>query len=152
MQVKYHAGNYEKAAKYYQTSYEILSRVLGTEHQKPKNVRITIGTIYRIIAQSQWGEDDHKALVYFKKALEICEEELGPEHVVTAENYDSIGAIYTGLDDCDKALEWYTKAVRLFEETSGANDPLAISTRALLDSVKERIGPDIQFIFIYQKH
>jgi len=118
----YESENYSKALESYQTAYEILLKIFGSEHKDTKIVKMSIGHVYRNIAGLE--DDDKKAIEYFKKVLEIYEEDLGLEHIDTAEIYSRLGTLYSLQDECDEALAWHIKALTAYEKVLEKDDPI----------------------------
>jgi len=55
--------------------------------------------------------------------LEIYELILGPTHPDTATSYNNIGTALSKKDECDNALEYFQKALVIFESVLGADHP-----------------------------
>lgn len=56
---------------------------------------------------------NREALYYLKKAIEIRERDLGPEHPDTVESYINIGYLFEKMNDKDKSIEYYNKALSI---------------------------------------
>jgi len=53
---------------------------------------------------------------------------LGKEHPDTASTYNGIAGVYSNQGEYSKALEWYEKALAIYEKVLGKEHPNTVST------------------------
>ena len=131
---------YDKALEYYKILLEIEESLVYEKHkslsdffaQIEDNELLTtfakrlaksyscVGSICRILGE------DHNAVEYYKKELEIRKLLLGEEHEDVAELCDDIGDIYLGLNEGHDAVEYYKKALEIRKVVLG-EDALEVS-------------------------
>ena len=75
----------------------------------------------------QQTEYHHKAITYYQKSLEICNE--FKDTLLQASVLREIGAAYYYLYDFDKALEYYLEALKLYEQINNQNGILITLNR-----------------------
>ena len=69
------------------------------------------------------NQDYDKAIMYFKKALELHLQTYGEKNAEVSTVYNNIGFIYKEKGDYDSALKYYEKSLAIYLETVGENHP-----------------------------
>jgi tetratricopeptide (TPR) repeat protein len=61
-------------------------------------------------------DDLEKAKDYYERALEIREEQLGPNHVDVAKSYNALGILCNDAGDLGKAKDYHERALEIRKE------------------------------------
>ena len=78
---------------------------------------VTISYIYNNIGFAYMSTDNkNDALMFFNRAVEIREKNLGTEHPDTIESYINIGYLYEKMGDNEKSLLYYKKVLNISPE------------------------------------
>ena len=118
---------YDKALEYYKILLEIEESLVYEKHKSLSDFFAQIEDNYLITTFAKRLEksysslasicrkldEDHNAVEYYKKALEIRKLLLGEEHEDVAELCDDIGYIYLGLNKGHDAVEYFKKALKI---------------------------------------
>ena len=127
---------------------EAICRLLAVnDNQKESTAKL----FYNIAGVYQAQGDYTKALEYYKKALEIREKVLGPEHPDTATVYNNIALVYGGQGDYAKALEYYKKALEIREKVLGLKHPDTAATYNNIAGVYWAQGDHAKALEYYKK-
>ena len=68
-----------------------------------------------------------KSILFYRESIKIRENYLGAKHLSTAENYQSIGAVYEQGGAFDKALGYYRKSLEIRKELSYVENNLLVA-------------------------
>jgi tetratricopeptide (TPR) repeat protein/predicted Ser/Thr protein kinase len=99
----------ERARAAFQRALEIRARVVGQTHPMIAAGHVALGSV-EITARN-----DEAALEHFEAALSIYHASLGPFHGDVAVAMSNIGTVYVQMKDYSRGLEYYGKAVDLWE-------------------------------------
>ena len=113
-------GKYDKASELFQKAKTIYEEVVGPNHPSLADAYMNIGML--LMKQ----EDYSNALENYLEALKICGSR-GIEDRQTAIVYHGIGLAYYQMGNNSNALEYCSKAVRIYENIFGLNHPLKSS-------------------------
>ena len=69
----------------------------------------------------------------------IQEKVLGKEHPSTATTYNNMAGVYYSQGNYEKALDYYEKALKIFEEKLGSEHPYTKSVRGNLEETKKAL-------------
>jgi CHAT domain-containing protein len=81
-----------------------------------------------------------KALSLSKRALEIREKNLGPEHLYTALSLNNLATLYTEMGAYEKALPLYQRALHILEKAQGSEHPDTANSLNNLALLYEKMG------------
>lgn len=109
-------GKYDKASELFQKAKTIYEEVVGPNHPSLADAYMNIGML--LMKQ----EDYSNALENYLEALKICGSR-GIEDRQTAIVYHGIGLAYYQMCNNSNALEYCSKAVRIYENIFGLNHP-----------------------------
>ena len=109
-------GKYDKASELFQKAKTIYEEVVGPNHPSLADAYMNIGML--LMKQ----EDYSNALENYLEALKICGSR-GIEDRQTAIVYHGIGLAYYQMGNNSNALEYCSKAVRIYENIFGLNHP-----------------------------
>lgn len=68
-----------------------------------------------------------KSILFYRESIKIRENYLGVKHLSTAENYQSIGAVYEQGGAFDEALSYYRKSLEIRKELSYVENNLLVA-------------------------
>lgn len=109
-------GKYDKASELFLKAKTICEEVVGSDHPSMADTYMNIGML---LAKQ---EDYSNALENYLEALKICCPR-GIEDRQTAIAYYGVGLTYYQMGNNSNALEYCSKAIRIYEITFGLNHP-----------------------------
>jgi tetratricopeptide (TPR) repeat protein len=80
-----------------------------------------------------------KALLSYKKAFEIKQQSLPPNHPDLGGAYNNIGSVYFNMSDHVNARSFYERAVDIGQRSLPSNNPNLQQWRRNLDRVKKKL-------------
>jgi tetratricopeptide (TPR) repeat protein len=84
--------------------------------------------------------DYEKAIQYYKKALEIWENTLPPNHPLLATSYNNnIDNVYNQMEEYSKARSFYEKNLEISQKNLSPNHPLLATTQRSIERVKQKL-------------
>jgi len=110
-------GDYELAIQYLNEAVKLEQEIYGTDNKK--NI-ISYGNIalnYHTI------DENDKAIVYQKKALELCNKLVPKSHPIYGSLYLNLGVYYNANNDLDNAFIYYEKALSILKDIYGETHP-----------------------------
>jgi len=111
-----HCGEPSLAIEWYQKALVLSEKIHGVDHRSTAICYDNLGTAYCSLK-------DSKALAYHTKAFEIFEKLYGINHIDCIQACGGIGSSYLLLEDWEKALLWFHKALSASESTVGTGHP-----------------------------
>lgn len=137
-------GKYDKASELFQKAKTIYEEVVGPNHPSLADAYMNIGML--LMKQ----EDYSNALENYLEALKICGSR-GIEDRQTAIVYHGIGLAYYQMGNNSNALEYCSKAVRIYENIFGLNHPETAIIYIGIGYVHYNIGGLSQALEYYTK-
>ena len=137
-------GKYDKASELFQKAKTIYEEVVGPNHPSLADAYMNIGML--LMKQ----EDYSNALENYLEALKICGPR-GIEDRQTAIVYHGIGLAYYQMGNNSNALEYCSKAVRIYENIFGLNHPETAIIYIGIGYVHYNIGGLSQALEYYTK-
>lgn len=137
-------GKYDKASELFQKAKTIYEEVVGPNHPSLADAYMNIGML--LMKQ----EDYSNALENYLEALKICSPR-GIEDRQTAIVYHGIGLAYYQMGNNSNALEYCSKAVRIYENIFGLNHPETAIIYIGIGYVHYNIGGLSQALEYYTK-
>lgn len=107
------SGSILGCQKFIPFAESILEKVDMGECEKQISFLFSLGDLLQEIAEYE------KAKERYKKALKLCRELLGEEHLVTARSYHNLALLYKKQGEYKKAEELYIKSLRIQEKLLG---------------------------------
>lgn len=121
-----YAGKYSDAEKYLDLAQSVMD--VAMDEDDPYHANILNNRAFLNIRRG----DPDMAIIFGEQATKKYEEIYGPDHVETAWPYFNLGNANMGIDEDDKAGEWYQKALEIREKAVGKKHPFyARSTNQL---------------------
>ena len=108
-----YVADFEKALKYYHSGLRQAQLQLGEENMQTSEIYLGIGRL------AYYQFDYETALENITKAININQSVFGENHPNTAMSYNHLGIVYIGMEDFDKAMECFNKALAIL----GDNHP-----------------------------
>ena len=109
--------DYDHAMNAARQALDILSSSQGETHPNVGECYNKLGVIYGDLRQFEKAEENHR------KALDIRLANFGEKHTDTANSYQSLGYIRI-LQGCElEAIQFYEKALAIYQNTVGINHP-----------------------------
>jgi tetratricopeptide (TPR) repeat protein len=143
-------NKHEIALEFYRISLVIREKLLGFDHPDTAMSYKNIGDVYEEMNKHEI------ALEFYQRAIVISEKLLGFDHPDTARLYCSIGKVYSNmtsssnlgrkLEDYEEilynkmALEFYQKALTIFEKSLSVDNPDTLSVYLNIAFVYDDLG------------
>jgi len=86
--------------------------------------------------QGEYG----KALEWYQRALDSCENNLGKDHPSTLYTISSMAVVFYHQGEYNKALEWHQRALDGREKTFGKNHPSTLRTVKRMAKTKDKLS------------
>jgi tetratricopeptide (TPR) repeat protein len=96
-------------------------------------------------------DDYEKALWYYEKSLEICQNTLPPNHPLLGTSYNNIGEVYDNMGEYSKALSFYEKSLGICQKTLPPNHPDLATCYNNIGLVYCNIGDYSKALSFYEK-
>ncbi|MEQ8426091.1 MAG: tetratricopeptide repeat protein, partial [Cyclobacteriaceae bacterium] len=109
-------GRNDLALEEAQSSIEAYERSGKNNTLEAAEIIGTLGIIYNVTGKTQQAEEQ------LLKALSIRREQLPETHELIAATYNDLGLVYTRIDP-DKALDYYDRALAVYEKLHESNHP-----------------------------
>lgn len=134
--ILYKLGRYEQVEPYQQKSLELAEHFLG-DHPVTARCLNNLGVLYTALQRN----DD--AIGYFRRALDIAEMTLGPDHHQTASYMNNLGVLLKAQYRLPEAETLYRRALDITIRMRGENHPTVadfLITSATLHRLKGEFG------------
>ena len=92
-----------------------------------------------------------KAIEYNKKALEIRQKCLPPNHPSLATSYNNISSVYSNMGEYSKALSFYEKALEIFKKSLPSNHPSLATSYNNIGTMYSNMGEYSKALSYYEK-
>jgi tetratricopeptide (TPR) repeat protein len=132
--VKYHQGEYNQAATFYEKSIEIERKVI-----RPSRLRVANSTVCLAVAYQSLGEYQ-KALSLHEEAIQVYQKIFPPNHPHFAHSYNNIGETYYHMGDYSKALSYYEKSIEIQQKVLPPNHPRFAVSYGNIGAVYDKIS------------
>lgn len=127
-------GNLPEAIRRYQ--------ILITEaEQFPPEMDSLRAMAYEAIGLAYSSNDEYEqALTYTQKTLALRERILPPDHIYLAYTHNTLGGIYSWIDQPDKGLFHYEQAEAILKQHFRAGHPIVVQVRTNLGIIQADMG------------
>lgn len=109
-------GRNDLALEALQSAMESFERAGKGTSLEAADAIATLGIVYNVTGKTQQAEEQ------LLKALSLRNEQLEETHELIAASYNDLGLVYTSTDP-DKALDYYEKALDVYQKLHGATHP-----------------------------
>lgn len=123
----------ENALEYHRLALDIREKVLGRYHPLVAASMANIGTLH--YQQGLFKE----ALDELLNATKIREKMLGPLHPSTGNTYNNVGAVYDAQGDYIHAMEYYQKALTVFQAQPSPNVRSVEKLQQKIEAARKKI-------------
>ena len=113
---RHRSGRPEEAIPSLELALSAYENLYGRDHAETADLLSETGSVYRLLRQHD------RANLYLRRALQIHECLLGPEHPRTAEDLKQLAGSLEDSGDIDASAAQYERALKLIERKPGARD------------------------------
>lgn len=141
----YTFGKYDEASGLFNRAYRMCLDLHGEES-------LAMGDVYNCLSVTySVSGDNEKALDYSKKALEIAEKLLSPDHLDVAMSYNNLGSLYFDKSDYALAMNCFQHSLSIREKVLGHADTDVAMSYNNLGIVYNQLGDNERALECFQK-
>jgi tetratricopeptide (TPR) repeat protein len=123
------------------------------KEQRAPEVAVTASSdpVYRPPTELPLTHDHHQEAAELESEVWIKERLYGPDHPGLAVHLTKLAHVHQSLGHCQRVVELYERALRIFERAYGPNHFQVATTRTYLGNAYQELGDDQRAVELYER-